>query len=263
MLVDTHAHLAFPDFAEGLDDLVGRSTAAGVTRIISIGTDLEDSRHNLKIAEKFPGTVFAAVGIHPTSVHEIGEKDWIDQLRTLAQHPSAVAIGETGTDHFHAARGGLSEGVYRGLQAEFFEAQLQLATELRMPVVIHQRESLAETVRLLAPFHGKVRAVFHCFTGSWDEAAPLIAEDHLVSFTGIATFKSARTVQECVQQTPDGKFMLETDCPFLAPVPHRGKRNEPAFVRPLAEHVATLRNTSLDSLASQTSRTAEEFFGLT
>ncbi|CAN5357679.1 hypothetical protein BH23VER1_BH23VER1_17680 [soil metagenome] len=262
MLIDTHCHLASPRFRDELPDLVARAAEAGVTRIIAIGTTLEDSRQNIALAEQFAGTVFASVGIHPTDVQGEAGPDWIHQLRELAAHPAVVAIGETGTDHFHPPQNGLAIAAYREAQAEFFQAQLTLAADLGLPVVIHNRESFDTTAGLLAPFHGKVRTVCHCFTGSWENAAPLVAHGHLVSFTGIATFKNAPVIHACVRAAPAGTFMLETDAPYLAPVPYRGQRNEPAFVRHTAEQIAVLRGESLAELAAHTSRTAEEFFAL-
>lgn len=259
MLVDTHCHLAFPQFADELEDLVGRAEAAAVSRIVTIGTDLDDSRRNLEIAGRFAG-VFATVGIHPTSVLDPLPDDWLDQLDELARHPKVAAIGEIGLDFHHPPQGGVSEEDYHARQHAVFSAQLGLAERLGLGVVIHQRDSFAATAEVLSAWHGRVRCVLHCYTGSWADARPLVERGHLISFTGIATFRNATTVRECAAAAAAGSFMLETDAPFLAPVPHRGKRCEPAFTRHTAEQIAALRGIGLDELAAETTRTAEGFF---
>jgi TatD DNase family protein len=261
MLIDTHCHLASSKFgADELDGLVGRAIEAGVTRIIAIGTTLKDSLRNIDLAERYPG-VFAAVGIHPTYVLELPPTDesWLRELRDMAAHPRVVAIGEIGLDFYHAPDHG-SEEAYFARQAEVLRLQLELAAELNYNVVVHQRESYDATVAAIRPFNGKLRAVFHCFTGSAEQAAPLIADGHLVSFTGITTFKSAADVQACAKGVASGSFMLETDAPYLAPVPYRGKRCEPAYTQNTAEHIANLRGLSIAELASETTATAEAFF---
>lgn len=260
MLIDTHCHLASAKFAEDeLDAIVERSITAGVTRMIAIGTTLEDSRINIALAERYEG-VFAAAGIHPTDVLELPAGDtWVSELREMMAHPKVVAIGEIGLDYFHPPARGSVESYYER-QAEVFAQQMELAAELGYNVVVHQRESYGDTVAAVQPFNGRLRAVFHCFTGSAEQAAALIANGHLVSFTGIATFKNAADVQECAKAVPSGTYMLETDAPYLSPVPYRGKRCEPAFTRNTAEHIALLRGTSLDAIAAETSETAEAFF---
>lgn len=262
MLVDSHCHLAYPQLADDIDAVVARAREAGVTRLVTISTDLEDGAANLALADRFPDTIRVAVGIHPTSVTEVAGTDWIDRLRQLAAHPAVVAIGETGTDHHHHPPEGFTEEQYHRRQDEFFDAQLALAESLDLPVVVHQRDSFERTVERLEPYHGRVRAVFHCFNRPWSDALPLVERGHLVSFTGIVTFRSAREVQQCARDAAPGSFMVETDAPFLAPVPHRGRRNEPSFVRHTAEHLATLRGIDLESLAAETTDTARAFFRL-
>jgi TatD DNase family protein len=283
MLIETHAHLDYPDFAADFDDVLRRATAAGVTRIITIGTSVESSRRAVDLAEKYPN-IFAVVGVHPTYVEESGE-DVITPLRELAKNGRVVAIGETGLDYHRLPSVELSkerkaqvfskalrstteeeieadihDGAYKSKQASLFEQQLELAAELGLNVVIHQRDAWDDTLEILKPYTGKVRGVFHCFGGSLEQANTVIELDHLVSFTGIVTFKNGLAVREVAAQIPLWKFMVETDCPYLAPVPFRGKRCEPAHTRIVAETIATARRMSVEEVAEATTETAEKFF---
>ena len=256
MLIDTHAHLTFPDFADDLDGLLVRAAEAGVNRIITIGTSVESSRHAVELAEKYPA-VFATVGIHPDNAMETAP-NFIDELRALAQSPRVVAIGETGLDYFRRTPERIA--AEKSSQAAIFTQQLELAAELSLNVIIHERESWDDTLAIMAPFAGRLRAQFHCFGKSFGQAETVLADGHLVSFTGIVTFKNAAIVQETAAQLPAGTFMVETDCPYLAPVPFRGKRCEPAHTRHTAEHIAHLRAQPLDVIAAETTATAEAFF---
>ena len=265
MLTDTHAHLDSHQLREELPALMERAAAAGVARVVAIGCDVESSRACLAIAEKFP-QVWATVGVHPCYVTEVQEADWLAQLREMARHPRCMALGEMGLDYYHNPPEGWSVEDYRARQAEFFSAQLALAAEVGKNVVVHQRDRKGldcwrDIVRLVTPWNGRLRAVFHCWILPWVEAAPVVAAGHLISFTGIATYPKAPETHESAATVPDGSFMLETDSPYIAPVPHRGQRNEPAYVRHTAEAVARLRGVSLEHLADVTSRTADGFFG--
>lgn len=261
---DTHAHLDFPDFAADLPQLVGRAAAAGITKIISIGTDLESSSRAIALAEKFPA-IYAAVGWHPNDAIHAPE-DLRAELRALAAHPKVVAIGETGLDYYRlptapGGSGGTEEDDARvkAKQAAAFRQQLEVAAELGLNCVIHQRGNcLADTLEILRPFSGKVRFVFHCFVGTPAEAERIRALGGLVSFTGIATFKNGETVRASAAAAPE--LMLETDAPFLAPVPHRGQRCEPAYVREIAAAVAQARGCTLEELSRLTCETAHQFF---
>ena len=256
MLIDTHAHLDFPEFEGEIGALVERAAQAGVRRIVTIGTSLESSRRAVAIAEAHPA-IYAAIGIHPGSATE-AEPDALAGLRALAKSPRVVAIGETGLDYYRLD--GIDDAAVKAAQASVFQAQLDLAAECGLNVVIHQRgDCLDDTLRLLAPYQGKLRAVFHCFGGSPETAAALIALGHLVSFTGIVTFKNAALMQAAATSVPDGSYMVETDCPYLAPVPFRGKRCEPAVTRQTAEKIAALRNQPLEQVAAATTATAEAF----
>lgn len=266
MLTDTHAHLESKSLRHDLPEVVARALAAGVSRIVAIGCDLPSSRACLEIAGKYP-QVWATVGVHPCYVTEVTEADWLEQLRDLSRHPRCVAIGETGLDYYHNPPDGWTLDDYRARQREFFRGQLELAAEMKKNAVVHQRDRQGmdcwrDIVRMVTPFQGRLRAVFHCWILPWAEAVPVIAAGHLISFTGIATYPKAPEVHESATAAPDGTFMLETDSPYIAPVPHRGQRNEPAYVRHTAERIAQLRGVSLEHLAAVTSRTANGFFSL-
>jgi TatD DNase family protein len=284
MLIETHAHLDYPDFAADFEEVLRRATDAGVTRIITIGTSIESSRRAVELAEKY-SNVFAVIGVHPTYVEESGE-DVITPLRELAQNPRVVAIGETGLDYHrlpsvemakerkdtellvHALQTSteqqleaqIHDGAYKSKQASLFEQHLDLAAELGLNVVIHQRDAWQDTLEIMRPYTGKLRGVFHCFGGSLEQASEVLELDHLVSFTGIVTFKNGAAVREVAAKVPLWKFMVETDCPYLAPVPFRGKRCEPAHTRLVAETIAAVRGLPLEEIAEATSDTAEKFF---
>lgn len=264
MLVDTHAHLDFPDYAEDLPQVLERAESAGVGRIINISTSLASCLRSVELAEAHP-QIFAALGIHPCNVDD--SPDAIrEPLSQLLAHPKVVAIGETGLD-YHRAGEPPEDGSARVFwennrlrQAAFFREQLHLAEAHGLSVVVHQRDSWDDTLAILRPFSGRVKAVFHCFGGTLAQAEELLALGFCVSFTGIATFKNAASVHETAAKLPAGTFFLETDCPFLAPAPHRGKRCEPAYTRLIAERIAQLRGESLEELAAHTTAAADAFF---
>ncbi len=283
MLTDTHAHLDFPEFAGQLDAVIARAAEAGVHRIITIGIDRESCRKSVAIAEKHDN-VYAVVGLHPCNVLDEGAMDFLEELPALAKHPKVVAIGETGMDYHHlpsrglagrkeesvftalqsgtaeSLQAGIADGAMKSTQAEAFKAQLDLAVELGLNVVIHQRDAWPDTLDLLRPYTGKLRGVFHCFGGSPESAAEIAAMGHLVSFTGIVTFKNATLVQETAKSVSSDGYMVETDCPYLAPVPFRGKTCEPAHANLTAEKIAELRGESAAQVAAETERTAHSFF---
>jgi TatD DNase family protein len=259
---DTHAHLHFPDFAGDLPEVISRATAAGISRIITIGTDFESSRRSLELAEMYP-EVFAVVGWHPSHVLEAPE-DIRRGLRDLARHPKVVALGETGLDYYRLpsrkAPGSMTDEVYKARQAELFKQHLEVAAETGLNCVVHQRESFDDCLAQMAPFAGKVKGVFHCFAGSSSDLQRVLELGSIVSFTGILTFKNAAGIRESLAAVPDGKFMFETDCPYLAPVPYRGKRCEPAYVREIAAVAQETRQCSLEQLSEVTCAAADSFF---
>lgn len=259
---DTHAHLDFPDYAGDLEAVVQRATAAGITRIVTIGTTLEGSARAVAIAERF-SSVFAAVGVHPGHVDESPD-EIRPALRDLALHPKVVAIGETGLDFFRrpgeAEPEPVADAANRRKQASLFQQQLEVASETGLNVIIHTRDSFAGTLEVFRPYAARVRGVFHCWVGSLADLREVEALGSLASFTGIATFKNGANVREAAAEVSPGRFLLETDCPFLAPVPFRGKRCEPAHVALVAASVAEVRGVSLDALSAETCATARRFF---
>lgn len=259
MLIDSHAHLDFPEFEGQIDAVLQRAAQAGVTRIVTIGTSLASSQRAVEIAEAHP-EVYAAVGIHPGSAHESAPGD-LPALRELARHPRVVAVGETGLDYYRLS--GVDDDAIKAVQAMVFRGQLELAAERGLNVIIHQRgDCLADTRALLDLYQGRLRAVFHCFGGTPEIAASLAAQGHLVSFTGIVTFKNGQPMQACAAAVPDGAYMIETDSPYLAPVPFRGQTCEPAYTRQTAEKIAALRGQPLERIAATTTAAAEAFFRL-
>ena len=258
MLIDTHAHLDYEVFASDFDAMLERARAADVERIITIGTSAESSRRAVALAAQHP-MVYAVVGLHPTTVDEAAAEDHA-ALRKIATSPRVAAIGETGLDYHRLPTDPAEAAGVKARQAASFRQQLDLAAELSLNVVIHQRDAWEDTVATLADYTGRLRGVFHCFGGTAAQASEVLAMGHLVSFTGIVTFKNGAAVRETAASVPADRFMVETDCPYLAPVPFRGKRCEPAHTRETAAAVAQARGESLETVAAQTTANAERFF---
>jgi TatD DNase family protein len=265
MLIDTHVHLDYSDFDSDRPAVIDRAREAGVTEMISIGTRLDSSARALELAENFPA-VWATVGVHPTEVEEAPD-NYLAVLRQLAQSRRVVGVGEIGLDYHHLpsqkTQNPTDDVRYKETQERMFREQLDLAVELSLNVVIHQRDSWEDCVKVLRDYTGRVRGVFHCFGGTLAQAQEMIALGHLVSFTGIVTFKNAPVVQATAQDLPEDQFMVETDCPYLAPVPHRGQRCEPWHTRLVAEKIAALRRCSVEAVAETTTATARRFFNFT
>ncbi len=227
---DTHAHLDFPDFEPDLEQVIARAQQAGIARIISIATDLDSSQRAIALAERYPN-VFAAVGWHPSSASE-APGDLRPALRELARRPRVVALGETGLD-YHRLPSQKTQG---------------------------SAAALEDTLAQLQPFAEQVRGVFHCFANDAATMRRILALGSLVSFTGILTFKNGQNIRDTLAVTPLDQFMLETDCPYLAPMPYRGKRSEPAHVKEISEVAAQVKGCRLDELSAATCATAEKFF---
>lgn len=260
MLIDTHAHLASSKFEGEIKSIVTAATSAGVGRIVSIACDIEDSHRNLSLSREYPSVVAPTAGIHPLYVNETKEI-WLQELTELAKNPGIAALGEIGLDYFHSAPEAFTEESWRSKQWEVFEQQLQLSIDSDLPVVIHQRSSAEDVTSILSQFP-KARAVLHCFTGTTREAEAFLEMGHSLSFTGILTFPNAPEVRRVAAMTPRDRVMLETDSPFLAPVPFRGKRCEPAMITHTASSLAKLYQISAAEIAEITTRNAESFFNL-
>ena len=263
MLTDSHCHLASHRFDRAeTTSLIETARAAGVTRLVTLATGLDDVVANLEIANH-PG-VHACVGIHPCDVHEAPD-DAVDRLAAFTSDPRVCGIGETGLDYYHPAPDGWDERDFRQRQMDFLRQHFQLAASCGLNVVIHTRDkhghaSFEDAIAIYQDFRTRVRAVFHCFIGPWENARRVLDCGGLVSIGGVATFKNATDVLETAVRCPAGSFMVETDSPYLAPTPHRGKRNEPAHTAIIAAHLAHHRNETLEDLAAHTNTAAEGFF---
>ncbi len=278
-LIETHAHLDDPRFEHDRDALIDRAHAAGVRRIVTIGTSMASNHRTLALVERYP-SLYAALGIHPLHLHE-EKTTWWKELKRLATHPKVVALGEIGLDYYHLPSDLSSANLiqWREEQLQALQAQLDLAVALGFNVIIHQRDlpltkkkELSEDsllhqfnawddlLTILSSYQKKLSAVFHCFGGSVEQMHSLLDQGHVVSFTGIVTFKNASLLAQTIEATPRNHYMIETDAPYLAPVPHRGERAEPAHVRLIAEKIAQLRRCSLQEVAAETTLRAEAFF---
>lgn len=263
MLTDSHCHLASHRFQpEEVSDLIERARAAGVGRLVTLATSLDDLPANLAFAEN--PMVHACIGIHPCDVHHAPD-DAVSRLAGFVEDPRVCAIGETGLDYYHAAPEGWGEAAFRARQQDFLRQHFELAASSGLNVVIHTRDrdgdaSFEDALAIYEAYHASVRAVFHCFIGPWENAERVLELGGLVSFGGVATFKNAREVRDTAAKCPAGSFMVETDAPYLAPEPCRGKRNEPAWVRHTAEFLAALRDEKFEELAIHTSASAAAFF---
>ena len=252
MLVDSHCHLDFPDFAAELDAVVARARAAGIGRLVTISTRVKRHAQVLVIAERFP-EVFCSVGTHPNHAHEEPDID-AKALIAIAKHPKVVAIGEAGLDYFRSTSP-------REAQVNGLRQHIAAARETGLPLVIHSRDCDADMAQILKDESGKgaFPAILHCFTGGRDLAFTAIELGHYVSFTGILTFKASDALRAIAAALPADRIMVETDAPYLAPLPYRGKRNEPAYVAETAKVLADARGVSADDIARQTT---ENFFRL-
>lgn len=254
-LIDTHCHLTFEPLAADVPGVIERSRAAGVVGWITIGTLLEDSRRAVELAGRYEN-MYAAVGIHPHDAQSADSRA-LDELKELARREKVVAVGETGLDfHYNFSK--------QPDQKRVFEAHLDIARELDLPVVIHSRNAFDETMEILDRCGGRLRGVvFHCFSGSAEQARLVLDKGYFVSFTGVVTFKNAEATREAAKVVPLDRLMIETDCPYMSPEPLRSRKpNEPALMVHTAQLLAQLKGVSLEELAEATTRTAVEFFHL-
>jgi TatD DNase family protein len=230
--------------------------------MVTLATSLDDLQANLDLANT-PG-VHACIGIHPCDVHHAPD-DATTRLAGFTGDPRVCAIGETGLDYYHPAPDGWNETAFRERQRTMLRDHFELARAASLNLVIHTRDrsgyaSFEDALAIYADYHQAVRAIFHCFIGPWENAKRVLDLGGLVSFGGVSTFKNANDIRDTIARCPSGSFLLETDSPYLAPDPHRGQRNEPAFVRHTAERIALVRNESLASLAAHTNLAADQIF---
>ena len=250
-LFDTHAHYDSRKFDADRDEALSALPGQGVALVVNPGCDLESSRKAVALAEKYP-FVYAAVGVHPEDCG--GWQDgYLDELRSLAAHPRVVAVGEIGLDYYW------KENPPKDLQKLVFRAQLALAAELGLPVVVHDREAHGDCMDIVEEFPG-VRGVFHCFSGSVEMAKKLVRRGWMISFTGVLTYPNARKAVEAAQAVPLDRIMIETDSPYMAPVPHRGRRNCSGYVAHICQRLAEIRGISPQDCARITLENGRHFF---
>lgn len=257
MLIDTHAHLFDTRFAADLPAVLARAEAAGVGRVVCIGIDRDSCRASVRLANEHPLLV-AAVGIQPNSVAESEPGDWDEVVRLAQAEPKVVAIGETGLDRYW-------DKTPFPQQEDYFARHIALARRLGKPFVVHCRDAEADVVKMLRDEfdrHGPVRAVMHSFSGDLATARACLAMGLHVSFAGMLTYKTAQSLRDVAAEIPLDRLLVETDCPYLPPVPHRGKRNEPAFVAHTAACLAEAKGVTPAVIADHTTRNARTLFGL-
>ena len=254
MLIDSHAHLDDRRFDRDRDRIIKDLENNGIELVINIGADLKSSIASVSLAEKCPN-IYATVGVHPHSAKDMDEAS-LEILRSLAKRDKVVAIGEIGLDFYY-------DNSPRDDQRKWFKEQLKLAKELNLPVVIHSRDAQQETFDILKEAQdGSLRGVLHCYSGSKEMAMEYIKLGFYISIAGPVTFKNARVLKEVAKAVPLDKLLVETDCPYLAPEPHRGKRNEPVYVKYVAGTIAAIKGISFEELAKATNRNTKELFGI-
>jgi len=245
MFIDTHTHLFFKNFDDDREEVVKNAIASGVKYMLVPGTDIETSKQAIELAEKFDA-VYASVGVHP---HDT--KDWsnslIEELKELAKHPKVVAIGEIGLDYFY-------DFSPKEKQKQAFDKQIELALELNLPVIIHNRDSNEDIMEFARKYKNtQLKAQYHCFAGTVENARELVEMGHFISFTGNITFKKADSIREVISKVSVENILLETDSPFLTPEPFRGKRNEPKNIPLIAEIIAKIHHLRVEDVARTTS----------
>lgn len=251
MLVDSHCHLNFPEFQEDLDNVIENAKILGVTHMLTVNTRLSESLEIQKIADKY-SNVFCSVGIHPHDSKDYNDSSLLEQLSSHSKHPKVVAFGETGLDYYY-------NNSDRDSQINCFNIHLELSKTHELPVIIHTRQADEDTLDCLDKFPN-VNGVFHCFSGSNEFAKQGLDRGLYISFSGIITFKNATDLREVVKYVPLERMLVETDSPFLAPLPHRGKRNEPAYTRFVAELVADIKGITLNEVAEVTTKNFFDLF---
>jgi TatD DNase family protein len=255
-LIDSHAHIQGAEFAADFQAVIDRAHAAGVEQIVVVGGagELSSNEAAVAVAHSFPG-LFATVGMHPHDAKDLSEED-LKRLKELAADSKVVAVGETGLDFYY-------DHSPRDLQMKIFARFIHMARETNLPIVVHDRDAHSEIAEVLRSEGGEdLRGVIHCFTGDYEAAKTFLDLGFYLSFSGIITFKNAESLREVARKLPLERMLVETDSPYLAPVPHRGKRNEPAFVRLVAEAIAQVKGVGVDEVAEVTSLNARLLFGI-
>ncbi len=251
MFIDSHAHIQLSQFNSDRDAVLKRAHEAALSAILVIGFDVKTSRGAVELAEKHEN-IYATVGMHPHDAKDF-TPDTLQTLRALATHPKVLALGEMGLDYHR----NLSP---RPLQKAAFEKQLDMAEELDMPIIIHNRDAYMDILPILEARRGKMRGVLHCFTGDVEVMHRSLDIQFHIGIGGIVTYPNAKDVQAVAREVPAERLLIETDCPWLAPQFRRGKRNEPAYVRAVAEKIAELRGTSIETIGEVTTRNFQQLF---
>ena len=250
MLFDTHAHMNDPAFDADREEVLLSLAGKGVGAMLNVGCCLDSSKDCIAMAEKYP-FVYASVGSHPDSADEVNE-EVIEKYRQMAKHPKVMAIGEIGLDYYY-------ETIPREVQQKAFRMQMALAKELDMPVIVHERNAHDDGMRIVKEFKG-VTGVFHCYSGSAEMARQLVDMGWYIGFTGVLTFKNARKAVETAERIPLERIVLETDCPFMAPEPHRGKRNDPGYLPYMAQRLADIRGIPAEDVIRITTENAKKLY---
>jgi TatD DNase family protein len=255
-LVDSHAHIQGKEYAGEVEAIIARAREAGVDKIIAVGGAGEmSSNHDAVALADSHENVYATVGMHPHDAKDVGPEE-LKSLRDLTVDPKVVAVGETGLDYYYSHS---PHGVQRRVFAEF----IHLARQTGLPLVVHEREAAKDAAQLLrSEGNGDLRGVIHCFTGNYEAACVYLDLGFYLSFTGIITFKNAEPLRDVARQLPLEKILIETDSPYLTPMPHRGKRNEPAYVRLVAETLAIVKSVSLEEIGQITSGNVRDLFNI-
>jgi TatD DNase family protein len=254
MLIDSHAHIQGKEYAGEVEGVIARAREVGVEKIVAVGGagDMSSNTDAIALADSFPN-VYATVGMHPHDAKDVGEGE-VNRLRQLAAAPKVIAIGETGLDYYY-------DHSPREVQRRAFGRFIQMARETELPIVVHERDAARHVADLLrSEGEGKLRGVIHCFTGNYEAARAYLDLGFYLSFTGIITFKNAEPLRDVVRKVPLDRMLVETDSPYLTPVPYRGKRNEPANVRLVAEAVAKIKTIPLENVAEVTTRNVRDLF---
>jgi len=252
MFFDTHAHYCDKRFNDDRDELLGTMLDAGISLILNSGSSLGSSKLSLELADRF-SFIYASVGIHPHDAKSMSDGT-VAELEVLLSHPKAVAVGEIGLDYHY-------DFSPRDVQEKRFREQMELARRLSKPVIIHEREALRDTLDMIREYNDLI-GVLHCFSGSWETAKTVLDMGWYLSFTGVITFKNARRSLEVLKKIPADRIMLETDCPYLAPDPMRGRRNSSLYLPYIAKKVAEVRGISVDEVATLTMENGKRFFGI-
>ncbi|AXM88856.1 TatD family deoxyribonuclease [Anoxybacillus ayderensis] len=254
MLFDTHAHLNATQFSEDVEQVIERARAEGVSHIVVVGFDRPTIQRAMELAEEYP-FIYAAVGWHPVDAIHMTDEDLV-MIERLAAHPKVVALGEMGLDYYW-------DQSPKDVQKEVFRKQIRLAKKVKLPIIIHNRDATADIVDILREERAEeVGGVMHCFSGSIEVARQCIDMNFYISFGGPVTFKNAKKPKEVAKEIPLDRLLIETDCPYLTPHPFRGKRNEPSYVKYIAEAIAELKGLSFEEVAQKTSDNAKRLFGI-